>query len=300
MKKCNYCNKEFSSIPFKCKYCKQLFCGEHRLPENHDCDEMRKHFSNKNYFIEKLSTKKENSKKKRKKIVMKPDKKSSKKTSKKIFNFSKLFKWIIILIFIFSLVYYFDDVSNKVNYISDDIFGFNNEFNNNYSHINKKPNISIQELELKIHDLINIERTNNRLSALSIDSNLVRIARIHSEDMAVNDFFDHINLDGEDPSDRAIKFNYFCRKDYGSYYTEGVGENLFQVPLYESCTYYENNPSECVYFNWYSLEKIAEIVVQGWMKSPGHRENILTADYDKEGVGAYIHRDYIYITQKFC
>jgi len=26
-------------MPFKCSYCGQLFCGEHRLPENHDCPE---------------------------------------------------------------------------------------------------------------------------------------------------------------------------------------------------------------------------------------------------------------------
>lgn len=26
-------------MPFKCTYCGQLFCGEHRLPENHDCSE---------------------------------------------------------------------------------------------------------------------------------------------------------------------------------------------------------------------------------------------------------------------
>jgi hypothetical protein len=24
-------------MPFKCKFCGERFCGEHRLPENHDC-----------------------------------------------------------------------------------------------------------------------------------------------------------------------------------------------------------------------------------------------------------------------
>lgn len=34
---CGVC-KEGSMLPFKCKFCTMLFCGEHRLPESHDCD----------------------------------------------------------------------------------------------------------------------------------------------------------------------------------------------------------------------------------------------------------------------
>jgi len=34
---CGVC-KEGSMLPFKCKFCSLLFCGEHRLPESHDCD----------------------------------------------------------------------------------------------------------------------------------------------------------------------------------------------------------------------------------------------------------------------
>ena len=34
--KCSACGKE-TTLPFKCKYCGQLFCDEHRLPENHAC-----------------------------------------------------------------------------------------------------------------------------------------------------------------------------------------------------------------------------------------------------------------------
>lgn len=34
--KCSACGKEVT-LPFKCKYCGQLFCDEHRLPENHSC-----------------------------------------------------------------------------------------------------------------------------------------------------------------------------------------------------------------------------------------------------------------------
>ena len=36
--KCSRCNAE-TYMPFKCPYCGQYFCVEHRLPENHDCPE---------------------------------------------------------------------------------------------------------------------------------------------------------------------------------------------------------------------------------------------------------------------
>lgn len=36
--KCHYCNKEVA-LPFKCPFCNQYHCTEHRLPENHKCPE---------------------------------------------------------------------------------------------------------------------------------------------------------------------------------------------------------------------------------------------------------------------
>ncbi|MCX8193266.1 MAG: hypothetical protein N3G77_05600 [Nitrososphaeria archaeon] len=34
--KCSICGKE-ELLPFKCKYCGEYFCAEHRLPEKHNC-----------------------------------------------------------------------------------------------------------------------------------------------------------------------------------------------------------------------------------------------------------------------
>ncbi len=36
MTKCHYCGKEVI-YPFKCSYCGELFCEEHRLPPKHEC-----------------------------------------------------------------------------------------------------------------------------------------------------------------------------------------------------------------------------------------------------------------------
>ncbi len=36
--KCERCGVEVD-LPFKCNYCKHLYCPDHRLPENHECSE---------------------------------------------------------------------------------------------------------------------------------------------------------------------------------------------------------------------------------------------------------------------
>ncbi len=35
--RCAFCNKEVI-MPYRCKYCGRIFCADHRLPENHECD----------------------------------------------------------------------------------------------------------------------------------------------------------------------------------------------------------------------------------------------------------------------
>ena len=34
---CHYCGVAKEGLPFRCNYCGEFFCGEHRLPENHAC-----------------------------------------------------------------------------------------------------------------------------------------------------------------------------------------------------------------------------------------------------------------------
>ncbi|EGG41721.1 AN1-type Zinc finger protein [Candidatus Nitrosarchaeum limnium SFB1] len=34
--KCAYCG-DMADMPFQCNYCKDPFCSEHRLPEEHRC-----------------------------------------------------------------------------------------------------------------------------------------------------------------------------------------------------------------------------------------------------------------------
>ena len=34
---CHFCGRMNEGLPFHCNYCGEVFCGEHRLPENHAC-----------------------------------------------------------------------------------------------------------------------------------------------------------------------------------------------------------------------------------------------------------------------
>jgi uncharacterized protein YkwD len=158
--------------------------------------------------------------------------------------------------------------------------------------------ISTTALEQRVHELINQQRTALGLVSLRFDTALADIAVKHSEDMAEQHYFAHINTAGQNPTARGTAAGYSCRKNYGAYYTYGIAENLFQNNLYSSATYYSNR--ETVY-DWNSPEEIAQITVAGWMNSSGHRENILTPTFDRVGIGVAISSDdKVYITEDFC
>lgn len=157
--------------------------------------------------------------------------------------------------------------------------------------------ITLTGLEQRVHDLINQQRAREGLGSLSFDPALAGIARNHSEDMAAQHYFAHMNPGGQDPTARGTAAGYSCRKNYGLYYTYGIAENLFLNNLYSSATFYSNR--ETVY-HWNSPEAIAQITVAGWMNSTGHRENILTPAFDREGIGIAIASEKVYITENFC
>ena len=162
---------------------------------------------------------------------------------------------------------------------------------------NSPPAVDIPTLENRVHELINQQRRNNGLSSLSYDTSLASIARKHSADMAKNNYFSHYTLQGLDPTGRGSQAGYSCYKNYGSYYTTGIAENIMQNNLYDSVTYYNGIPR----YAWNTQEEIAQSTVDGWMSSSGHRRNILTSTYDREGIGVAIASDNkVYITEDFC
>ena len=157
--------------------------------------------------------------------------------------------------------------------------------------------ISTSSLAGRIHELINDNRAANGIALLAVDPALDALALNHSTDMAENNYFSHIDLSGQDPTARGNASEYTCIKYYGSYYTYGIAENIFQNNLYTSVT-----DTNGVYsYAWSTQEAIAQSTVTGWMNSAGHRKNILTSTYDREGIGVAIASDdKVYITEDFC
>lgn len=161
------------------------------------------------------------------------------------------------------------------------------------------PYIDPGALEARVHVLINIQRQQNGLTSLDYDPFLADIARGHSWDMVQRNFFEHVNPDGLNPRARGDAAGYLCIRVMGTTTYEGIAENLFQGNRYSG--YYTNAGGAITSYDWDSLENISQVTVNGWMNSPGHRQNILTPHFSYEGIGvAFSSDDKIYITENFC
>jgi uncharacterized protein YkwD len=159
-----------------------------------------------------------------------------------------------------------------------------------------KPSLSIAELEREVHLLVNKERQARGLSPLSWNRALAEIARKHSQDMAVRNFFSHQSPDGHGFPDRYRQANYSCSVPRGNIIHTGA-ENIFQNNTYDRVIFRGRETR----YDWNTMREIAETTVQGWMNSPGHRKNILTPFWESEGIGVAVSADdKVYITQNFC
>ena len=140
----------------------------------------------------------------------------------------------------------------------------------------------LSELELKVHEGINAERTKKGVPSLRWDDGLAAVARSHSNDMTERNYFSHDTPEGLDPTDRLHRAGQSCRKR--NHY--GVAENI-------TIEFFASNVS-----------LMATEAVKGWMGSHGHRENLLDRSYDTTGIGASFGawRGYnaVYLTQVFC
>ncbi|MGV8918927.1 MAG: CAP domain-containing protein [Pseudomonas sp.] len=85
---------------------------------------------------------------------------------------------------------------------------------------------------------------------LSWNPTLAAVAQAHSHSMANNNFFDHKDRDGHTPGDRA---------ELGGYIGSAIGENIA------------------------AGQDTVRKVVDGWLASPGHCANIMSAQYRELG-----------------
>ncbi|HAM88793.1 MAG: Allergen V5/Tpx-1 family protein [Candidatus Falkowbacteria bacterium GW2011_GWC2_38_22] len=76
--------------------------------------------------------------------------------------------------------------------------------------------------------------------------------------------------------------------------------NIIKKEITKRVNFFNNSANiEPINIENHSEEKIAEKTVLGWMESPGHKKNILTAEYDTTGIGVAIIDTYIIATQVF-
>jgi uncharacterized protein YkwD len=109
-----------------------------------------------------------------------------------------------------------------------------------------KPNYEAEMLQM-----INEERQKRGLKILVADTEMLQVARAHSQDMFAKGYFAHDDLNGKDPFDRMRAANI---------HFETAGENL-------------------------ALAQTVEIAHVNLMNSPGHRANILNPSFGRVGIG---------------
>lgn len=128
---------------------------------------------------------------------------------------------------------------------------------------------SIAQMEEAIRRGINQQRQKKGLQPLKANTTLGKIARDYSRRMRQEKFFSHYDANNKSVSDRV--------KGAGVRYW-AVGENLYKS---------------------INVPNVIENSVQGWMKSPGHRTNILRPEYTETGVGIWKDGNSYHITQIF-
>lgn len=113
-------------------------------------------------------------------------------------------------------------------------------------------NSAITQLELEAMKLVNEERASNGLDPLTISQELTVKSRIKSQDMKEQGYFSHNSPTYGSPFEMMKKLGITYRS---------AGENIAMG------------------------YRTAEAVVNAWMNSPSHRENILSTRYTAMGIG---------------
>mgnify|MGYP002338717261 CR=1 FL=1 len=135
------------------------------------------------------------------------------------------------------------------------------------------------DLQQQLHEEVSNRRTERGLPSLEQSALLHNVALYHSQDMANNSYFAHTGPNGETLKQRYSSFDVSC---------EG-GENIWLSTDVAAA----NDESE-----------MAKTIVDAWMNSPGHRENLLNPRWRTEGfgiaTGVIEGEESILVTQNFC
>jgi uncharacterized protein YkwD len=133
----------------------------------------------------------------------------------------------------------------------------------------------LAKVEDLVFEMTNQARRDRGLGPLSKDDELRNVARAYSNDMLVRRFFDHTTPDGVS-FDERISERYRHR-------VRIIGENIWSASGYSPGT----------------IRQVAKDIVDDWMSSPGHRENILDPRFTHLGVGVSARHQSLRATQEF-
>ena len=128
------------------------------------------------------------------------------------------------------------------------------------------------QVEQAIFNKVNQERAKAGVAPLTYNTTMEKYARIKSQDMGDNNYFDHKDLNGNLITTKM-------KADGVSY--QAWGENIAYIGGITDPT------------------QLANKFMTNWMNSSGHRKNILSTNFKSIGVGVYKVGNKVYATQEF-
>lgn len=141
--------------------------------------------------------------------------------------------------------------------------------------------------ERAIAAAINRERTARDLDPVEYRPGLADVARNHSRDMIARDYYAHESPDGETPFGRVQSSSVSC---------SSVGENIAASWWQRE---FESTDGKRTLHT--TPEELADGLVEQWLNSPEHRENMLRPDWERTGVGIAVTAEgEVLVTQNFC
>jgi uncharacterized protein YkwD len=131
--------------------------------------------------------------------------------------------------------------------------------------------VAATEIEKRAFERTNAAREENGLTPLIWDDELCLMARMHSQSMGILGFFSHETPEGLRMTDRA--------RALGIAHFRTLGENI-------ACNQGSEDPGG--------------FAVEQWLLSPGHRANMLRAEFRQSAIGVFVAADgTVYLTQEF-
>ncbi|MBI4673572.1 MAG: CAP domain-containing protein [Chloroflexi bacterium] len=125
-------------------------------------------------------------------------------------------------------------------------------------------------------DGVNAARRAQNLSPLTFDATLNAVARARSEDLIQRNYFSHT-----DPVNGDVLYENALTA--AAFHFSWIGENLVEVRY--------SKPNSAPVTTAHPARAVAEEFVNRWLASPGHRDNILSANFKRTGIALAISPD---------